>query len=378
MIDRGATPPFTVEPVLSRRDFNDFLLLPRDIYRSHPNWVHPLISEQKKTLDPTRNPSLESSAYQLFLARRNGKAVGRVMASHSGGEEGKFGFFECIQDDPIARSLFNRCREWLRARGVTKCLGPFNPTIHDECGVLVDGFESPPTILTSYHPPHYDALLRNVGLTPAMDFLGYHMETRTPIPDRVKKIVMRTRDRTGVQLRNLDLGRFDEEAELLRQLYNGAWADNWGFEPLSPEEFGFIADGLRQIVNPEFVLIASIDHEPVGFSLSLPDVNQALHHIEGRLFPFGLIKLLSKVRSINRIRVVALGILPPYQKRGIDALLYLETYERGEKNGIISGEFSWVLEHNVPMNQALLALGATVSKRWRIYELPMDQGQASF
>jgi GNAT superfamily N-acetyltransferase len=335
--------------------------------------VHPLLSEQWKLLDPDRNPYLQRISLGLFLATRKDQARGRIMVSHDPDATdlpGKFGFFECADDQEVASSLVNVATSWARDRGARSITGPFSPTVHDEVGVLVEGFDTPPAFLTSYNPPYYERLLRGAGLLPEMDLLGYSMTTRTPVPERVERVVRRLLDRGTVSIRTVDMTRFDEDAETIRRLYNACWESNWGFEAMDEKEFSFLASGLRRILDPDLLLIAEAAGRPVGFSLALPDLNVALAHIRGRLFPTGLLRLLLEARNIHRVRVAALGTLPEFRKRGLDGLLYIETYRRGADKGYDSGEFSWVLEGNQEMNGAMEALGATPSKRWRLYSSP--------
>lgn len=361
----------SVEVVKSRRDFNDFLRLPRKLHPIESPWVQPLLGEQKKLLDPTRNPALKKLELVLLLARRNQRPAGRISVARvrSGGREtaGRFGFFECANDPELARALVQKAEQWLLRRGIDEMVGPFCPTIHDECGVLVEGFSTPPTLLTPYNPPYYRPLLEALGFEKAHDLYGYSLNHDTPLPPSVERIAERLRRRGDIEFRSVNMKKFDEECALLLELYNAAWSDNWGFEPMTEEEFMAHAQGLRQIVVPELLLIASVAGVPAGFSLTLPDLNYGLRFLRGRLFPFGIVTLLRKMKSNRRVRVTALGLLPRFRKRGLDALFYLETHRRGIGLGYTEGEFSWVLEDNPEMNGAAISLGAERAKTWRIY-----------
>ncbi|HWO58018.1 MAG TPA: N-acetyltransferase [bacterium] len=374
-------PRNVVAPADSRRDREEFLRFPEQLYARCPHWVCPLRAERRAFFDPRRNPFFANAEVQLFLARRDGQVVGRVSAhiyhphnrTHNE-KTGFFGFFECENNFETARALWDAARAWLAARGMTHMRGPANFTTNHEIGFLVDAFDHPPVIMMTYTMPYYLDFAERYGMVKAMDVYAYHTDDSRKFDDRAGRLVDRIRRRVGVTIRPIDMRRFDEEVDRVKIIYNGAWAPNWGFVPMDEAEFRHLGNELKQIIDPRIVLFAEVDGRPVGFSLALPDINQALIHVHGRLFPFGLFKLLwlTKVRKVcTRIRVLVMGILPEYQKRGIDTVLNYETDVRGRAAGYREAEMSWVLENNDEMNAVAKNLGYQRYKTYRIYEMAL-------
>jgi len=247
--------------------------------------------------------------------------------------------------------------------------GPESYSQNEICGLLIDGFETPPVILMAHNPKYYQDFIEKYGFTKAMDLWAWEMDAnKTQIPDRVKKVVQRIKDRSEFTFRKISKKNLASEIELVKQIYNKAWEKNWGFVPMTDHELEHTAHELKDIVNEDIVYFAEHNGKAIGFSLACPDINQALIKINGRLFPFGFLKLLWHVRKINRIRVIIMGILPEYRSKGLDAVFYLDTYEQAVAKGYTWGEFSWILENNEPMNSALKNIGARVYKTYRIYE----------
>jgi len=366
-------------PVSTSTERRAFLRLPERLYANDPNWVCPLRIERRDFFDPQENPFFDNAEVQLFLARREGRWVGRITAHiyhpHNrvhNEKTGFFGFFECEDDYAIAEALWNAARDWLRERGMETMRGPANFTTNHEVGFLVEGFDRPPVLMMTYNPPFYPEFADRYGFAKAMDFYAYHLTEDEGFDPRIARLMERIRKRTGATIRIIDMSRFDEEVARVQAIYDRAWAPNWGFVPMDAAEFRHLAKDLKQIIDPRVVLFAEINGKPVGFSLTLPDINQVLIRLHGRLFPFGLIKLLwlLKVRrAVNRARVLVLGILPEYQKRGIDNVLYFETYHRGTSVGYHEGEFSWILETNAQMVAAAENLGSRRYKTYRMYDL---------
>ena len=369
----------SVEPVRDKRDLKAFIRFPWKVYRDDPNWVPPLIIDMKKMLDKSKNPFFRHSDAEYFLARRNGEVVGRIAAilnnrhnEYHKEKTGFFGFFEVLEDFEAASALFDTAAAWLKDRGMTLMRGPTNFSTNDTCGFLLEGFGKPPVILMTYNPRYYLEFSERYGFVKAKDLYAYFMSSDQPLPEKLVRISEHVRQREGLVFRTINMKRFWEEVETVFKIYNDAWSLNWGFVPLTKEETYHIAKDLKQIVDPDLVLIAEVKGEPAGFSLALPDVNQALIKVrDGRLFPFGLPKLLWYMRKVNGVRVFTMGVVRKFQKRGIDALFYVETYRRGTGKGHRWGEFSWILEDNVMMNRAAQALGARVYKKYRIYEKPI-------
>jgi GNAT superfamily N-acetyltransferase len=364
-----------VSPVKSRKDLNDFIKLPWKIYRNDPQWVPPLISQQKAQLDKKKHPFFEHSIADFFIARRGKETVGTIVAilnnRHNQVHQenvGFFGFFETINDYQVAEKLLDTVMDWAKAKKLDYIRGPENYSQNEIAGLLVDGFDTPPVILMAHNLPYYQEFIERYGFTKAMDLWAYCMDTNTQIPERVEKIVERIKERSSVTFRNINKKDFDNEIEKVKYVYNHAWEKNWGFVPATDHEIDHIAAELYQIVDPDIVFFAEVDGRPVGFSLAAPDINQALKKINGRLFPYGIFKLLYHSKKINRVRVIIMGVIPEYRNKGIDSVFYLDTYRKGVEKGYNWGEFSWILENNDPMNTALRNIGARVYKTYRIYE----------
>jgi GNAT superfamily N-acetyltransferase len=364
-----------VAPVSSKRDLDAFIKFPWKIYRGDPNWVPPLLVEQKGILDTKKNPFFLHSEIQHFLARRGRQLVGRISAiidrnynDFQSEKTGFFGFFESIDDKEVARALFAAAEAWVRARGMNRIMGPTNPGTNHVLALLVEGFDSPPVLQMPYNPRYYIELFGACGLAKARDLYAYYMEDITPISDKIKRVSDLIRKRKNVTVRKLNMKKRVEELEVVKLAYNDAWERNWGFVPWTDEELDHLWDDLKMAADPEMIFFAYVDDELAGFSLSLPDLNQALRRINGRLFPFGLLKLLWYSRKIDMIRVLALGVRKKFQNMGLDAVLLYETYSRGTKQGFHRGEFSWILENNLPMRNALENWGARIYKTYRLFD----------
>ncbi len=366
-----------VTPVETRAERKAFVRFPWQIYPGrYPWWVPPLLSEERKRIDPGSNPFFEHGSVQLLLARRDGRIVGRIAAIENelhnkfhNEKLGFFGFFESIDDREVASALLDSAAAWVKARGLEVLRGPANFSTNEECGLLVENFDDPPFVLMTYNPPYYEILLEGWGLTRAKDLLAYHIVKEEFDMRRFSRLERLSR-RSGheIRVRSLDMRRFDEEIRLIRDLYNAAWERNWGFVPMTDEEVEHMAKQLKPVLDPNLALIGEIDGKPVGFALALPDVNQAIRHANGRLFPVGIFKLLWHMRRIDRIRIITLGILEEYRRIGLDAMLYFEIFKRGSARGAIAAESSWILEDNVLMRRALEKIGFRQYKTYRLYE----------
>ncbi|WP_224363107.1 N-acetyltransferase [Hyalangium versicolor] len=380
VVSLPAVPPdVTVAPVRSGGDKTAFVRMTYPIYQGDPNWVPPLEMERKDFLDPKKNPFFEFAEVELFLARRNGQVVGRIAAikdphynEFHGTNEGFFGLFECINDAGVARVLFDAASEWLRTKGFTKVIGPMNFSTNHECGLLVDGFTTPPAIMTTYNPPYYAALIEANGFTKAKDLWSFELSSSAQPPEKVARIAEKMRQREGITVRSVNLKKFDEEVTLIKNIYNAAWEKNWGFVPMTEHEFDHLARDLKQIVRPELLMIAEVKGEPVAFSMTIPDANVAFKAAGGRLttfgLPIGLAKMLLALKKIRRLRLITLGIKEGYRRRGIDAILYLDTLRIAHQLGYEGGEISWTLEDNHLVNRAIESMGGKRSKTHRIFE----------
>jgi hypothetical protein len=312
---------------------------------------------------------------ELFLAERDGSVVGRIGAiindNHNKEHQqniGFFGFFESVDDQSVANALFDAAKTWLKAKGVTAMRGPASPSVNDEYGLLIDGFEHPPAILMAYNPPYYQKLVENYGFAKAKDLYAYYLHSDLVFSDKMKRVTEIVKKKSGVVVRSLNMKRFDEDVRTIRELYNKGWSRNWGEVPMTTEEFDYVAKDLKQIVNPELVIIAEVRGQPVGFGMSLPDYNQVLKdNKKGRLLP-ALIRILLFKKRIDFARVVILGVLPEYLNSGIGGVLFHETGMRSVQQGYPHGEASWVLEDNVMMTRGAELMQGEKWKTYRVYE----------
>jgi GNAT superfamily N-acetyltransferase len=358
-------------------DLNRFIKLPFSIYKDDPNWVPPLISERKGFFDKSKNPFFRAAKTRLFLARKNGEYVGRIATcinynhnEYHQEKTGFFGFFDVIEDYEVARVLFKVALITLKAEGMEQIIGPANFSTNHEVGMLIEGYDFPPAVMMTYNKPYYNDFAERSGLRKARDLLAFRIFRNTEMDPRLIRMSERIRTREEINLRTLNMKEYDAEVERINEIYNKAWSKNWGFVPMSKEEFRYAARDMKQIVDPDMVLIAEVQGRPVGFCLSLPNINQALKYTNGRLFPTGLIKLLwhTKIKNkVDSVRIITLGIIPEYQKRGIDTLFYLETFRVGPTRGYNWGEMSWILEDNFAMVRAAELMGTKVYKRYRMY-----------
>jgi GNAT superfamily N-acetyltransferase len=374
-----------VRVVQSRGDRRAFLELPYRLYKDDAHWVPPLRIAQKDILDTRHHPFYKTSDTEMFLAERDGRVVGRVMAivnrAHNEFHReraGFFGFFEVERDPEAGRALIEAAREWLISHGAEVMRGPVNPSTNYECGLLVEGFDLDPTLMMTYNPPYYAELLESCGFRKAIDLYAYYVDEQSLVmPEKLKRVADRLRRKEKITVRAVNIKDFKHEVELVRQVYNDAWSRNWGFVPVTQDEFEHLAKDLKQVLDPELVYIAERKEggkpKPVGFFLAVPDLNQALKKINGRLLPFGILKLLFYSRKITAIRIITMGVIKECQHLGIAALFYEEISRRGRARGYKSAEMSWVLENNELMNRAAELLGGRRLKTYRIYELSLNR-----
>jgi hypothetical protein len=365
----------TIEEVKNRKDLLAFIRFPWKIYKGNRHWVPPLIKDLLSKFSPS-HPFRSHSEMVLFLASRQGEVVGRIAGiidhHYIGFQQEKvgfFGFFESVDDVEASGALLSRVKGWLREHGMEKMAGPMNPSTNDECGLLVDGFDVSPCLMMPYTAPYYPPLLEGVGLKKAMDLYAYLLEKSTFLFDRLDRITKRVMKREPeLRIRPIDLRHMDDELKIIKEIYNQAWSKNWGFVPLTETEIDDLAKNLKPLVVPDIVLLAYSGEEPVGFSVSLPDYNEVLKHLNGKLGPFGVLKFLYYSRKIKTVRIMLLGVKPAFQKRGIEGLLYIETFKRGTGKGYPRGECSWILENNILMQHGIEAMGGKRYKTYRIYE----------
>ena len=365
-----------VVPVRDTGDRDRFIDLPWQIYADDPAWVPPLKSDVRKLMEP-EHPFREHADTEFFLAVRDDRVVGRIAAAvnHQYNDfhqtrTGFVGLFEAIDDQGVADRLLETATDWLVEREMAEAIGPFNLSTNDELyspGVLLDSYDDPPILLMGHNPPYYRELWENAGWEKAKDLLSYRLKATAP-PDRLVRGVKRMTSRIdGLVVRRLELKQLDREVEKIKEIYNAAWEKNWGFAPLTDTEIRHLAKDLKPIVDERFALMAEVHDEPVGFALALPDYNQALKHVNGRLLPFGWLKLLWYRRKIDRVRVFTLGLKPEYRRTGIDALFYVRMFESAVESGIEGAEAGWILEDNWGMRRGMERMGAHVHKTYRVY-----------
>lgn len=358
------------------RDLERFIALPYDLHRTDPLWVPQLRMDVRTLLSPVKNPFFQHAEAQYFLARRNGRVVGRIGAIKNDAHNrehsdrvGFFGFFESIDDQEVADALFDAAAGWVRGKGFDTLRGPMSPSVNDECGLLVDGFETPPTLMMPHNPRWYVGLTEAAGFKKAMDLICY--QGSGAMPERLVRGARVVAERRGITLRPLNIKRFREEVELVKELYNAAWEKNWGFVPLTNAEIDHLAKQLKPVVVPDLVCFAEKDGKTIGFAVALPDLNVALkHNPSGRLVP-GILKVLWHARKISRIRILLLGALKAFRGTGVDALMYAWIWQKGNAKGYYWGEAGWILENNAVMKNAIQNLGFVPYKMYRVYDRPL-------
>ena len=371
-----------ISEVGSRQERNAFIKFPWHVYANDPAWVPPLIIERKEFLNRKRHPFFRHGDAALFLARKNGEIVGRIMASDDPNYNalhqsnvGCFGLFECINDRDVAAALFERAASWLRKKGRTEIMGPIDYSTNYVCALLIDGFQFPPTILTAHNPPYYRDLIESCGFTKAKDWYAWWFDDPRNAVMQLRRLATRVHRRWPVTIRPANLKNIRDESRRLREIYNQAWEKNWGFVPFTEAEIQFMTKEMKPLLLPKFAWVAESGNQPVGFALGLPDINVILRDLNGRLtrfgFPIGLIKLLFCKKRIRKGRLIALGVIEKYRRAGIAEILVLRVIEETMVKRGITGELSMTLEDNFMINRFLETIGARRYKTYRIYSKPI-------
>ena len=368
----------TTRPVLTKDDRELFIDFQWTMNRSMPAWVPPLRMDRRKLMDKAKNPFYQHAEADFFLAERDGEVVGRIAAivNHNHNKEhaesmGFFGFFDCVNDQAVADALLDSARDFVRVHGATALRGPVTPSVNDEYGLLVDGFDKTPALLMPYNPPYYAALLEGHGLRKLKDLYAYHMQQATVYSERLERANRLVKERQGLEFKSLDMKRFRQEVEKIKDVYNRAWSKNWGAVPMTNAEVDALAADLKPVIVPELVIFAEKQGKTIGFALSLPDINQALRFNRSGGLVTGLWHLWTKKKHIDTVRVIALGTIPEYLNTGAAGVLFYETAVRAKRLGYAFGEASWVLEDNDRMVKAAEALKGVISKRYRLYQMPV-------
>jgi GNAT superfamily N-acetyltransferase len=384
--------PVRIQLVQSAADRMRFIRFPWQVYRGpqrDPHWVPPLLSERKAYFDPARGPYYNHADVQLFLAWRGAGMVGTIAAhinhlhNRTHGEHiGFFGFFEVLDDAEAAQALLAAAAEWVRERGYHAIRGPMNFSINDECGLLIEGFDDMPAAMMTYNPPRYIDYVERAGFQKTIDLYAWIVsadafDSRRDArgrPSKLARVASNVMQKTEISFRQPDMADFAAEVERAWNIYNAAWARNWGAIPMTRAEFQHLTSSFKPFLDPDLMLFAEIDGRPVGMLIAIPDINYPLLHMNGRLWPFGWAKFLWYKRQIRRLRVIVMGVLPEYRLRGIDAVLYQKVKEQGISRGYTSAEMSWILETNDVMNNTIAMLGGRRYKTYRIYDLPLTPG----
>lgn len=360
-----------------KKDLNAFIDLPWEIYKNDPHWVPPLKMALKDLLNQKKHPFYQTANVKAWLAYRDEKVVGRIMAinnytynNYEKNKVGHFGCFESINDLEVVRLLVEVAGEYLKEHGLESMQGPMNPGTNYECGLLIEKYDDAPQVMMTYNPPYYERLLTELGFTKAMDLLAYNITTHQQLPKIIIDIAERTEKKSKVTYRSLQLKDWNKELDTMFAIYNSAWEDNWGFVPMSKAEFYHTAKDLKSIVDPEmvqFVLVAGVE---AGFILALPDLNQVFKQIpSGNLSLMAIYKILTARKRINRVRVITMGIKKEYRKLGLETLLYRNLQMTIRKNPRIKNiEMSWILENNIEMNKPLIRMSGEAYKRYRLLE----------
>jgi GNAT superfamily N-acetyltransferase len=379
-------PILNVKPVATRREQQLFLELPWQINQRDPNWICPLRKNQAELVGYKPHPFYKEAEGQTFLAFQDGRPVGRVLAilNHAHNRfhkenRGFFGFFESIDDQEVADSLFAAVRDWLGQRGITAVRGPVNPSLNYECGLLIEGFDTPPFFMMTHNPPYYQRLIEGCGFGKIEDMFAFYgrIEMLKSLDDKLAFIVEECRKRFDIKLRRMERAHFDRDVRLFLDIYNQALVGMWGFVPMSEAEVEHMAASLKQLIAPEMTTIAEIDGRAVGAQFGLLDYNPRIKQIDGRLFPFGFIRLLWNKKAIKRVRLVSTNVIPEYQKWGLGLVIASRLVPEARDWGIEEAEFSWVLESNKLSYGTLKRGGAQITKRYRIFDYPPPPAPAA-
>jgi GNAT superfamily N-acetyltransferase len=370
----------SVEQVRTRRQRREFVDFPWQVYQGDANWCPPLKIEAHASINSKTHPFYKHGSAAQFLARRDGKVVGRISVSDDpnynaehDANVGCFGMFETLDDPQVARTLLNAAARWLRARGRTSIMGPIDYSTNYPSGLLIEGFDTPQRVMMNHNPSYYADLLEAWGLSKAKDMYAWWFDANNPSLDDWTRRAERIASRVGVTIRPIRFDDFSAEVARCMQVYNQTWEKTWGFVQMTPEEFQHMAHQLKQMAVPDLLLLAEAAGQPVGFCVTLPDFNEAIRPTNGRLtswgLPIGLVKLLRGMKRIQSARMAVLGVLPAFRKRGISELMILRAFQHGKhKLGYSGAELGWTLEDNDMINRTVESVGAKRYKRFRIYE----------
>jgi hypothetical protein len=370
-----------IRQVQNKKERKKFITFAWQIYRKDPDlnkyWVPPVIEDYMKTLDTDAFPLYDHADLALFTAWKDGAMVGTIAAIENrrhnavhGDKVGFWGFFECLNEQGVANALFDAAARWLKRKGLTAMRGPISPSMNDQCGMLIRGYDSSPVFLMLYNPPYYNDLVLNYGHHVGQELLAWYIDQDSIDIGRLRRIAEHVKKREELTIRTMNMKDFDREVDRMKEIYNKAWEKNWGFVPMTDKEFYFLGKSLKPIANPNYIyFVEDRNKRTVGFSLSLPDVNQALKHVNGNPFsPVGLLKYLWYSRNISMVRTIVMGVLPEYRNKGVDSIMNAEIADYGGKHGVHASEMSWVLKANEAMSKLAKVIGGKPYKEYVIYE----------
>lgn len=372
-----------IKPVLSRKDRKIFVTLLWDIFKDDPNWVPPLILERMDIIDEKKNPYFLHADVRLWIAYKNGMPVGRISAQidelvepQHGVKTGHYGFFDCIDDQDVANALFDTACSWLKENGMIEVIGPFSLSINEETGMLVEGFDTPPRLLMAHARPYYEKLVHNYGLSSVKDTWAYTLDISDPIlPPTIQKLVDRAVDKGQVKFRPINMDKYEEELKIILDIFNDAWIENWKYIPFTEAELDHAVKELKMIIREDFTYIAEIDGVPQAMMVTLPNINEIIRDLNGKLFPFGIFKLLWRLKikpSFKTLRVPLMGVRTEYQNSRLSGIMSFGLFEACRQSAIKIGceqaELSWVLEENTRLSKLLESIGCVKYKTYRLYQ----------
>ena len=369
---------FTIKKVETAADKKKFIDFVHDLYKDDPNYVPELFIAQSDLMNPAKNPFFKHSKADLFIAERDGKVVGRIAAirnnnynEFTNSKVGFFGFFDVINHYEVAKKLFDTVTDWVKNEGLNAIIGPTNFSTNETCGLLVEGYDSPPMVMMTYNKAYYKEFLEKYGFGKQMDLVAYTFDPMD-MPEKLLRLAKGVEERLkrkGITIRKINMKNFANEVERVKEIYNAAWDKNWGFVPMTDDEFRHMGKDMKMILDQDFAYVAEQNGKMIGFSLTIPNVNEIFITIKrGRLFPTGLFKLLMNKSKIKSVRVITLGVLEEYRKLGIDVVFYAMNMETARNKKIKHAEASWILESNKEMNSPLLSINAKPYKKYRIFE----------
>lgn len=367
--------PYNIDiiEIKSDKELMDFIKFPFNLYKNDPFYVSPLISDLRKQFSK-KNPFFLHSKVRYFIAKKDGIIAGRIVSiinyrhiEFHNENTGFFGFFESIDDQKVANALLSKVCSELKNNGMKIMRGPMNFSTNEECGFLLEGYDSPPMLLMPYNPPYYHNLMENYGMQKAKDLFAYILDTPDELPQKIHRVAQ-IAAKFGITVRQIDKKRFERDMKIFKEVYNSAWAKNWGFIPITDEELIFLGNNLKPVVVPDMTIIAEKDNEPVGFLGLLPDYNFVLKHMKGKLNPLTLIKAIYYSKRIKDLRMLLLGTKPEYRNKGVDAMLFKEAFKGVKRGDYKRVDFSWILEDNISVQRLVEMIGGRLYKKYRIYE----------